>query len=127
MGSGKRSVNVGSGNVNGARGLPGRLQGRIGPHPLWAGLFALWAIFLTGGLAPWLQSPGVIQLLRLKHLADEKKTQTTQAENELIRLQEQSVGLEKSHVAQQREIRRVLGYIAPGEIVFDFTSTAPPR
>lgn len=100
--------------------VPGWLR-RIGPHPFWIGLFGLWTVFLSGVLTPVFRDPGVIQLMRLRQLADEKRDQISRYETELLQLQEDAALLEKNRLVQQREIRKVLGYAAPGDLIFDFT------
>jgi cell division protein FtsB len=92
---------------------------------LWLGLFAIWGLMLTGVLASFVGSPGVIQLVRLKNLLDAKQTRLTQIQSEIDQLESERASLEKSHVAQQREIRKVLGYAAQDEIIFEFS--APER
>ncbi len=85
-------------------------------------MFALWLIFLSGALTPFLGTPGAIQALRLRHILNTKQALVSQREDELIQLQQQIAQLEKSRVAQQFEIRRVLGYAAPNELIFDFSN-----
>lgn len=96
------------------------------PHKLWSFLFALWGLFLSGVFASFVGSPGVIQAVRLKSLLESKRAQVTKLQADLHKLQAESSMLEHSKVAQQREIRRVLGYTAPDEIIFDFTNTGDP-
>lgn len=91
------------------------------PLKLWTGLFAIWGLLLSGVFANFVGSPGVIQALRLKSLLASKQAQVELMQNELIRLQSEAAQLDHGKVAQQREIRRVLGYAATDEIVFDFT------
>ena len=91
------------------------------PGKLWALLFAFWGLFLTGGLAGFVDSPGIIQAARLGSLLDSKHDQQEALQDELRKLQNEAVQLEKSKIAQQREIRRVLGYAAPDELIFDFS------
>lgn len=102
---------------------PGWL-GRLGPHPFWAAFFGLWIVFLSGVLTPLFNTPGMIQLLRLRRVADEKQDQVNRYETELLQLQEEAALLERNRLAQQREIRKVLGYAAQGDLIFDFTSLA---
>ena len=78
---------------------------------------------MSGALANWGSPPGVIQLARLHSLLDLKQDQLGQLRGEIGRLESDAVLLEKSKITQQREIRRVLGYAAPDEIIFDFTPT----
>jgi cell division protein FtsB len=87
----------------------------------WFAVFSLWGIFLSGILAGFVGSPGVIQAVRLNSLLHAKETQLTELQDELSRIKTEVSGLEKSRVVQQREIRRVLGYAASDELIFDFT------
>jgi cell division protein FtsB len=99
---------------------------RLTPLKLWTALFALWGLLLSGILASFVGSPGIIQALRLKSLLASKQAQIERMQNELIKLQNDAVQLDHGKVAQQREIRRVLGYAAADEIVFDFTHSPDP-
>ncbi|MGK5083152.1 septum formation initiator family protein [Bdellovibrionota bacterium FG-1] len=92
------------------------------PGKLWACLFGLWGIFLSGVGATFVGSPGVIQSIRLQSLLKSKQAQVELVRQEIKRLQSEASLLEKSKVIQQREIRRVLGYAAPDEIIFDFST-----
>lgn len=92
------------------------------PRRVWLGVFALWALFLTGVLSPIGGGPGVLQAWRLYALDDNKDAQIAELESEIEQLGRDAERLEKSRVAQEREIRRVLGYAAPDEIIFDFTA-----
>ncbi|MDR3608738.1 MAG: hypothetical protein P4M08_15345 [Oligoflexia bacterium] len=92
----------------------------IQPRHFWFATFGLWLFFLSGVLTPFFGTPGAIQALRLRHILETKQEQIAQHEDELLRLQTEADRLEKSRVAQQIEIRRVLGYAAPNELIFDF-------
>lgn len=100
-----------------------RLRERwLRPRPLWAAFFVVWLAFLSGAMAPLGGGPGVLQAVRLRALHESKASQALELEHEIERLTAESERLEKSRVAQEREIRRVLGYAAPDEIIFDFTA-----
>ncbi|OFZ72125.1 MAG: hypothetical protein A3K03_12585 [Bdellovibrionales bacterium RIFOXYD1_FULL_44_7] len=88
---------------------------------IWISVFAVWCLLLSGLLTGVIGSPGVLQALRLKSLLDTKQMQLSAIEAEISRLDGEVVGLEKNRFVQEREVRRVLGYAAPDEIVFDFT------
>jgi cell division protein FtsB len=88
---------------------------------VWVLVFALWSLFLSGAMASFVGSPGVLQLVRLKSLLATKHATLAQIQDDLKRLQSDAVLLEKSRPLQQREIRRVLGYAAEGELIFDFS------
>lgn len=100
---------------------------RLTPGRLWTFLFGLWGLFLSGALANFVGSPGVIQAVRLKSLLASKQQHVVRMQDELKRLQAEAVQLDKSKVVQQREIRRILGYAAADEIIFDFTDSEVSR
>lgn len=79
-------------------------------------------MFLSGILTPFFKAPGLVQLLNLRQLSDERRDEVGRYETELLQLQEEAALLEKNPVVQKSEIRRVLGYAAPGDLIFDFTS-----
>lgn len=99
-----------------------RSKKKFRPVHLWSFAFALWALFLSGVMGDFVGSPGVVQAQRLKSLLDHKQSQVHGLEAEIARIDSGRYKMEKSSYAQLREIRRVLGYAAPDEIIFDFTS-----
>lgn len=92
------------------------------PAKIWTLIFALWVVFLSGAFASVVGSPGVIQARGLRNLLSAKQLQVTQLEKEIEQLESERKLLEKSSIAQEREIRRVLGYAAPDELIFDFSA-----
>ncbi len=93
----------------------------ISIHRKWMLLFGFWLVFLSGALANFVGSPGVLQLMRLRNLQSLKEEQLSHLQDEVKTLQNQSLLLLNSHIAQEQEIRHVLGYAASDEIIFDFT------
>ncbi len=93
---------------------------RLTPLRLWLMIFGLWAVFLSGLFSSIVGSPGIIQAVRLRSLLQAKQAQMAKFEAEISRVERECESLEKSRVVQEREIRRVLGYAAPDEIIFDF-------
>jgi cell division protein FtsB len=95
------------------------------PNEAWSTVFVLWLLFLTGAFASMVGSPGVVQAVRLRNLltAKQKVLEETRLEN--AKLQKEANDLEKNRAIQLREIRRVLGYAAPDELVFDFSGPNP--
>lgn len=93
------------------------------PTRIWIGAFALWIVFLTGIFSGWTRSPGVLQNMKLQELLDAKQSKIHALEAEIALLESEAQTLEKSKALQQREIRRVLGYAASDEIIFDFTDS----
>ncbi len=93
------------------------------PTKVWAAGFLLWCVFLSGAFADVIGSPGVLQAVRLRSLLSIREADLKTHDSEISRLSAEAALLERSAAHQRREIRRVLGYVAPDELVFDFTST----
>lgn len=91
---------------------------KVSPRKIWLMVFALWILFLSG----LIRSPGVIQAIRLNSLLEEKQVKIRDLKVQIAHMESEEARLEKSRAEQEREIRRVLGYIASDEIVFDFSS-----
>lgn len=86
----------------------------------WILVFGLWTFLLSGALSNFVGSPGAIQGLRLKTMLEQKQSELSQIRKEVKKLQHESTQLEKSSIAQEKEIHRVLGYAGNDEIIFDF-------
>ena len=93
------------------------------PTKIWIGVFGFWAVLLSGVLNSVGGSPGILQSLRLNSLLQSRQTQLNSLEEEIAQMETEGHHLEKSRLAQEREIRRVLGYAGSDEIIFDFTAT----
>lgn len=93
------------------------------PGRLWIAVFVVWGIILTGVFAGFFGPPGIVQAVRLRSLLAQKTGKTALIETEIARLDAEIKRLEKSTVAQEREVRRVLGYVGSDELVFDFKET----
>jgi hypothetical protein len=78
---------------------------------------------LSGVLANCVGSPGILQAVRLRNYLGTKKDQLVVIQEEVKKLHLESLQLEHSRIAQEREVRRVLGYAASDEIIFDFNTT----
>lgn len=89
---------------------------------IWLGLFGCWVLFLSGVLSSWVGSPGLWQAYRLQSLLKENEERKMSVHQEIVKIQTDYNALEKSRAIQLREIRHVLGYVAPGEMIFDFAS-----
>ncbi len=96
---------------------------QLSPHKVWLGIFSIWGVILTGVFHYWVGSPGALQSLRLNHLLESKQEHLSKIQDEIKALQAEAHQLDRSKVVQQREIRRVLGYTAHDEIIFDFNTT----
>ncbi len=97
------------------------------PSRTWGLVFGIWVLLLTGILAHWGGTPGIIQAFRLASLLSGKQQKVQELETQIAGLDTESVRLEKSRIAQEREIRRTLGYAASDEIIFDFTAASASK
>jgi hypothetical protein len=97
-------------------------RSRVPAGRVWLGIFGIWGILLSGAFAQLVGSPGVIQGVRLSGLLETRQLQLATLETELAQLRQEAARLEGCTLAQHREIRRILGYAASDEIIFDFGS-----
>ena len=88
-------------------------------------ILAVWLLFISGVFADHVGSPGILQSVRIHRLLDMKKDRLATAEADLEHLRNDQKNLEKNPFVQEREIRRVLGYVASDEMVFDFNQNNP--
>lgn len=95
---------------------------KISPHRLWLGIFGVWAFFLTGIFASFFGGPGILQAIRLQNLLHARNLKLEAFQAQLNEAKAEADLMETSAIVQQREIRRVLGYAAPDEFIFDFSS-----
>jgi len=86
----------------------------------WLFFFAIWILLLSGIFEPWIGAPGLKQKIQVRNLLNETRAKSALVESEVASLEETRKQLETNPVAQEREIRKVLGYLAPGEVVFEF-------
>ena len=86
----------------------------------WCGFFLLWLILLSGMLERWVGAPGLYQWLQVRSLVKETRNKGEEIEFELSRLDGLRKQLETNPAVQEIEIRRVLGYLRPNEIVFEY-------
>jgi cell division protein FtsB len=96
---------------------------RLHPNPslLWVAFFGVWLVLLTGVLHPWISPPGVLQQARLSSLLRSQEDQIQQLEAQISTLEADQLQMSQSSVVQEREVRRVLGFLKDDEIVFDFS------
>lgn len=93
-------------------------------HQKWLGVFGVWLFILSGASTGFLGSPGILQTVRLHSLLKFKKEQLAKSLSETHDLEFDINQLEKNRFVQQREIRRILGYAASDEIIFDFSAAS---
>lgn len=91
------------------------------PVHLWIGLFSIWGLMLSGILTDVTGTPGVLQALQLRDLLHTKKVQLERLEGDIGQSENEERLLTSDRRHQEMEVRRVLGYIRPGELVFDFS------
>lgn len=87
---------------------------------VWAIFFFGWLLLFTGLLHPWVNSPGLKQWLEIRHVLQDQSKDIQMIEVESSRIVGVIRQLETNPVAQQREVRKILGYVDESEIVFDF-------
>ena len=97
-----------------------KISVRLTPTTLWLAVFSVWLLLLTGILSDFTGTPGLLQSFRLRNLLEDRRIQVAALEHTMLDLEQEHVLLEKDAKYQAAEIRRVLGYIGPDEIVFDF-------
>jgi cell division protein FtsB len=88
---------------------------------LWLGFFVVWFILLSGLLDFWVSTPGLKQWFKVESTLHERRQEIAAVEARSASLHETAHQLESNAVAQEREIRRVLGYLGEQEVVFEFT------
>src|SRR4051812_19096789 len=89
-------------------------------HQIWIAVFAVWLLFLSGVLSKFTRTPGILQAFRLQALLTERQSQLATIDTENARQTLELQNLKENSAVQEREIRRVLGYAAADEIIFDF-------
>ncbi|MCM0605676.1 MAG: septum formation initiator family protein [Xanthomonadaceae bacterium] len=93
----------------------------FGANKVWMVVFGLWILILTGIFTPFTDTPGLTQWMRLRSLLNQKRQKIAELDGRHEYLSLEVERLEKSAAHQEREIRKVLGYVAPGELIFDFS------
>lgn len=87
---------------------------------VWLAFFAIWLFFLTGLFDFWFQTPGLKQWYRVQSSLSLRRQEIADVEARTASLRQITTQLETNPVAQEREIRRVLGYLGEKEVVFEF-------
>ncbi len=89
-------------------------------HKLWLGFFGVWLLLVSGLLDFWIKSPGIKQWLQVEYQVHLKRQEIAEIESKSDQYKNIIYQLETNPVAQEREIRKVLGYLGNQEIVFEF-------
>lgn len=87
---------------------------------LWLFFFGFWLLLLTGLLDFWIQSPGLKQWYKVGSTLQDRRQEIADIEAKTELLQNAAHQLEFNTVAQEREIRKILGYLGESELVFEF-------
>jgi cell division protein FtsB len=97
---------------------------RFQPHQIrkmWFGFFGIWLILVSGLLDFWIKSPGLKQWAQVELLVRKQRQEIAEVEAKSESFKSTAHQLENNPIAQEREIRKVLGYLGDQEIVFEFT------
>ncbi len=87
---------------------------------LWILFFSVWSLFLTGALSFWIEAPGAYQAWKLRSVLQSKREKVKTLQVQAQSLEQQTKNLQNNKFAQLVEIRKVLGYVAKDELVFEF-------
>jgi|GEM_PF-830315 len=92
---------------------------------VWIGVFLTWLLILSGYRTPLMlgRATGVRQVYQLQELKAQRVSEIELLSKELSDLQGEIHALRSSLVRQEREVRRVLGYVRKDELVFDFSKS----
>lgn len=89
---------------------------------VWVLVLFLWALFISGTFSDFTRSPGVIQSASLHSLLRSRMLELSALEGKIAKLDSERQSLEENSVVQEREVRKVLGYVAPNELIFEFVT-----
>ncbi len=87
---------------------------------VWLVFFGIWFLMLTGTIDFWVQSPGLKQWYKVQNTLSVRRQEIGDVEVRSASLHQIAKQLENNPVAQEREVRRVLGYLGEREVVFEF-------
>ncbi len=86
----------------------------------WVGFFIIWLTILSGVFSKISSSPGLLQLVRLKTLIQERHIDVAKMEAQRVDLERQIKNIDQNPYLQEKMIREILGYARKDEIIFDF-------
>lgn len=105
------------------------------PTRLWLTFFGVWMVLLSGGFSGFENgvkstrerladtAPGLLQYWRLQSMRTERMKFLEKLQNEIAELETEQVLLTQSPAAQERAIRKTLGYVREDEILVDWIET----
>ena len=91
----------------------------INMNQVWLAFFGIWALLLTGTIS-FFKSPGLKQWYSVDAAVQDRRQEIAGVEARSALLSHTAHQLEFNSVAQEREIRKVLGYLGEQELVFEF-------
>ncbi len=94
---------------------------KLSLNRVWLSFFGIWLLLLSGILDFWIQSPGAKQWYRVSSMLRERRREIETVEARSAYLNQVARELQSNPVAQEREIRKVLGYLNDQEAVFEFS------
>ena len=98
-----------------------KLKSRLDRNRIWGAFFFVWVLLLSGILDFWVKSPGLKQWIKVNSQLDQKRLEISETEARTTLLLQISRELNSNTAAQEREIRKVLGYLDEQEAVFEFS------
>ena len=97
-----------------------KLKGRFTLNRVWLSFFGVWLLLLSGVLDFWLKTPGLKQWYRVGATLDDRRQEIGVIESRSNYLNQVARELSSNPIAQEREVRKVLGYLGEQEAVFEF-------
>jgi hypothetical protein len=97
-----------------------KLKSRFTLNRVWLFFFGVWLILLSGVLDFWLKTPGLKQWYRVGATLEERRQEIGVIESRSAYLNHVARELNSNPIAQEREVRKVLGYLGEQEAVFEF-------
>jgi 3-mercaptopyruvate sulfurtransferase SseA len=98
-----------------------KLKSRLDRNRIWGAFFFVWVLLLSGILDFWVKSPGLKQWIKVNGQLNQKRLEIGETEARTTLLLQISRELQSNTAAQEREIRKVLGYLDEQEAVFEFS------
>ena len=91
------------------------------PGLIWCLIFPLWLGFLSGLFPGKKIAPGIWQAMQLHAYLGQKNAELAEREASFADLDHEYRRLRDDPAVQETEVRRILGYVASDEVVFDFS------